>query len=218
MLQGEIPNPLSWQVCGPGWRGGQPVVSVTDQASSCRWTCLHTAWLCWNQSSTVGNGLGWESRGLKGREICVGLWIRVSGILYPYKRVHCVCRLAHSSWRATVTSWLELSEGTAVIPLLTSVLRDESEWESPNTFNPSHFLDDQGRFKKRDAFMPFSAGRRVCLGESLARMEIFLFFTSLLLKFRFTPPPRLSESDLDLTPADVSSIQRNLCMSGCLAT
>ena len=45
-----------------------------------------------------------------------------------------------------------------------------------------------------------AAGRRVCLGESLARMELFLFFTSLLQRFRFTPPPGVTEDELDLTP------------------
>ena len=45
------------------------------------------------------------------------------------------------------------------------------------------------------------AGRRVCLGESLAKMELFLFFTTLLQRFRFTPPPGVTEDDLDLTPA-----------------
>ncbi|KAM3597560.1 uncharacterized protein V6R79_006150 [Siganus canaliculatus] len=94
-----------------------------------------------------------------------------------------------------------IEKGTMVIPLLTSVLYDENEWETPRTFNPSHFLDKEGKFIKRDAFMPFSAGRRVCLGESLAKMEVFLFFTSLLQKFRFTPPPGVTEKDLDLTPA-----------------
>uniref|UniRef100_A0A3Q4I765 Uncharacterized protein n=1 Tax=Neolamprologus brichardi TaxID=32507 RepID=A0A3Q4I765_NEOBR len=93
-----------------------------------------------------------------------------------------------------------IKEGTTVFPLLTSVLYDESEWENPFTFNPSHFLDQEGKFVRRDAFMSFSAGRRVCLGEGLARMEIFLFFTSLLQHFRFTPPPGVSEDELDLTP------------------
>ncbi|XP_036446004.1 cytochrome P450 2K1-like [Colossoma macropomum] len=92
-----------------------------------------------------------------------------------------------------------IKKGTTVYPLLTSVLRDENEWERPHTFNPAHFLDEKGRFVKKDAFLPFSAGRRVCLGESLARMELFLFFTSLLQHFRFTPPPGMSEDQLDLT-------------------
>ncbi|XP_068605729.1 cytochrome P450 2K1-like [Brachionichthys hirsutus] len=93
-----------------------------------------------------------------------------------------------------------IKKGTSVVVLLSSVLFDESEWESPHTFNPSHFLDKEGRFIRRDAFLPFSAGRRVCLGEGLARMELFLFFTSLLQRFRFTPPPGVTEDELDLTP------------------
>ncbi|KAL2101312.1 hypothetical protein ACEWY4_003073 [Coilia grayii] len=93
-----------------------------------------------------------------------------------------------------------IKKGTTVIPLLTSVLRDESEWAKPYVFHPEHFLDDQGRFVKREAFLPFSAGRRACLGESLARMELFLFFSSLLQRFRFTAPPGVLEDELDLTP------------------
>ncbi|XP_026180551.1 cytochrome P450 2K1-like isoform X2 [Mastacembelus armatus] len=93
-----------------------------------------------------------------------------------------------------------IEKGTTVFPLLTSVLFDESEWETPNTFNPSHFLDREGRFIRSDVFMPFSAGRRMCIGESLARMELFLFITSLLQRFRFTPPPGVSEDELDVTP------------------
>ncbi|XP_061085068.1 cytochrome P450 2K1-like [Conger conger] len=93
-----------------------------------------------------------------------------------------------------------IKKGTMVIPLLMSVLQDEEEWETPHSFNPGHFLDEKGCFIKRNAFMPFSAGRRACLGESLARMELFLFFTFLLQRFRFTPPPGVSEDELDLTP------------------
>ncbi|KAF3700162.1 Cytochrome P450 2K1 [Channa argus] len=47
---------------------------------------------------------------------------------------------------------------------------------------------------------PHIQGRRVCLGESLARMELFLFFTSLLQRFCFTPAPGVTEDELDLTP------------------
>ncbi|XP_013865516.1 cytochrome P450 2K1 isoform X1 [Austrofundulus limnaeus] len=109
--------------------------------------------------------------------------------------------IPHKTSRDVTFQGYFIKKDTTVFPLLTSVLHDESEWENPHTFNPSHFLDKEGKFLRRDAFLPFSAGRRVCLGEGLAKMELFLFFSSLLQRFRFTPPPGISEDELDLTPA-----------------
>ncbi|XP_073399332.1 cytochrome P450 2B19-like [Dendrobates tinctorius] len=89
-----------------------------------------------------------------------------------------------------------IPKGTAVIPFLTSVLQDPSQWETPEEFNPQHFLNEDGQFRPRMAFMAFSAGKRVCLGESLARMELFLLFSALLQKFTFTLPPGTERQDL----------------------
>ncbi|XP_047444005.1 cytochrome P450 2J4-like [Mugil cephalus] len=95
----------------------------------------------------------------------------------------------HMTNKDTTVDKYTIPKGTAVLPTLHSVLRDESMWETPNSFNPQHFLDQDGKFRKREAFLPFSAGKRVCLGEQLARMELFLFFTSLLQRFSFSAPP-----------------------------
>ena len=48
--------------------------------------------------------------------------------------------------------------------------------DDPLLFSPDRFLDSDGRFKSFDEFVPFSLGRRVCLGESIAKMELFLFY------------------------------------------
>ncbi|KAJ7993349.1 hypothetical protein DPEC_G00271500 [Dallia pectoralis] len=82
-----------------------------------------------------------------------------------------------------------IPEGVTIIPNLTSVMLDKNEWKTPNTFNPGHFLNEKGHFEKRASFIPFSAGKRACLGENLARMELFLFFTSFMQTFSFAMPP-----------------------------
>uniref|UniRef100_A0A665TKL4 Cytochrome P450 2J2-like n=1 Tax=Echeneis naucrates TaxID=173247 RepID=A0A665TKL4_ECHNA len=79
-----------------------------------------------------------------------------------------------------------IPKGTSVMANLTSVLFDKTEWETPDTFNPAHFLNAEGKFVRKEAFLPFSAGKRACLGEGLARMELFLFFISLFQKFCFS--------------------------------
>ncbi|XP_061489202.1 cytochrome P450 2J2-like [Rhineura floridana] len=87
----------------------------------------------------------------------------------------------------TTLAGFHLPKGTVLVFNLTSVLFDKDEWETPDVFNPGHFLEN-GQFRKREAFLPFSAGKRVCLGEQLARVELFLFFTALLQKFTFQAP------------------------------
>ncbi|XP_057886724.1 cytochrome P450 2J2-like [Melospiza georgiana] len=81
-----------------------------------------------------------------------------------------------------------IPKGTVITTNLTSLLFDKNEWKTPDTFNPENFLKD-GKFWKNECFLPFSTGKRSCLGELLARSELFLFFTSLLQKFTFQAPP-----------------------------
>ncbi|XP_060101315.1 cytochrome P450 2D14-like [Heteronotia binoei] len=88
---------------------------------------------------------------------------------------------------------------TVVFNHLSSVLKDEAMWEKPHQFYPEHFLDANGQFVKREAFLPFSAGRHSCPGEPMARMELFIFFTTLMQHFTFSIPekyPRPSEERL----------------------
>uniref|UniRef100_A0A8C6HDE0 Cytochrome P450 n=1 Tax=Mus spicilegus TaxID=10103 RepID=A0A8C6HDE0_MUSSI len=81
-----------------------------------------------------------------------------------------------------------IPKGTILLPNMSSVHMDDTVWEKPLRFHPEHFLDAQGHFVKHEAFITFSAGRRSCLGEPLARMELFLFFTCLLQRFSFSVP------------------------------
>ncbi|XP_076878164.1 cytochrome P450 2F2-like isoform X1 [Brachyhypopomus gauderio] len=101
----------------------------------------------------------------------------------------------HSTSRDTQLRGYSIPKGTLIIPNLSSILREEDKWKFPHEFNPANFLNDQGQFEKPEAFIPFSAGPRVCLGEGLARMELFLILVSLLRQFQFVWPEDAGEPD-----------------------
>lgn len=51
------------------------------------------------------------------------------------------------------------SQGSIVLPNIASSLYDPEHWETPRQFNPGHFLDKDGNFVSREAFLPFSIGK-----------------------------------------------------------
>ncbi|XP_062245747.1 cytochrome P450 2F2-like [Platichthys flesus] len=123
---------------------------------------------------------------------------------YMQAMIHEVQRIAntvplsvfHSTTKDTELMGYSIPRGTLIIPNLGSALKEEGQWKFPDEFNPENFLNDKGEFVKPEAFLPFSAGPRMCLGEALARMELFLILVTLLRKFRFVWPQDAGEPDL----------------------
>ncbi|XP_030810195.1 cytochrome P450 2J2-like [Camarhynchus parvulus] len=99
--------------------------------------------------------------------------------------------------KSTTLLSFHIKKGTLVLPNLHSVVYDTEHWETPWKFNPDHFLDLDGNFVNKEAFLPFSAGHRVCLGERMARVELFIFFANLLRAFTFQLPEGVKEINLE---------------------
>ncbi|KAG9463922.1 hypothetical protein GDO78_020794, partial [Eleutherodactylus coqui] len=104
-------------------------------------------------------------------------------VIHEFQRFsNVIPHLPHATSIDTELKGYHIPKGTTVIPLLASALYDKHYWETPFQFNPNHFLDAEGK---------------LCLGENLARMELFIFFSGLLQKFTFAPPHGMKECQLD---------------------
>ncbi|KAK8773489.1 hypothetical protein V5799_011971, partial [Amblyomma americanum] len=62
-------------------------------------------------------------------------------------------------------------------------------WKDPEEFNPSRFLNEDGSalLPKPDQLIPFGVGKRMCPGETMATVEIFLYLTTILQAFNVLP-------------------------------
>ena len=80
-----------------------------------------------------------------------------------------------------------IPQGSVIIPSLDSVLWDKELWGDPQNFRPERFFDENGALVQPEYFIPFSMGKRVCIGEALAKMELFLYLSSMLQRFKVLP-------------------------------
>jgi cytochrome P450 len=63
--------------------------------------------------------------------------------------------------------------------------RHERLWERPDEFDPARFETKNGKDCLRNAYIPFSAGARVCPGSAFAMAEGTLLLSMLVRAFRF---------------------------------
>ncbi|KAG7160900.1 Cytochrome P450 2L1-like 2 [Homarus americanus] len=93
-----------------------------------------------------------------------------------------------------------IPRGTMVSGSIASCHSDPQYWDHPEEFRPERFLDESGKLNvPKDGFLPFGVGKRRCLGEALAKMELFSFSAALLQNFTFSPLEN-SKVDLDYRP------------------
>ncbi|XP_050399178.1 cytochrome P450 1A1 isoform X1 [Patella vulgata] len=104
---------------------------------------------------------------------------------------HVPLSVPHYTMQETTINGKRVPADLTVYINLWALHHDENIWEDPWTFNPDRFIDENGRLlgpghQKRRRLMVFGAGRRVCLGETLAKNRLFLFATSLVQKLTFS--------------------------------
>lgn len=105
----------------------------------------------------------------------------------------------HATTKDTTLNGYFIPKDTTVFPNLWAVLMDPTFFPEPEKFNPERFLTDDGKELKKnmDGFIPFSIGKRMCLGENLARHELFIVLTNLIWHFQFDFDPKLPVPSFD---------------------
>ena len=79
-------------------------------------------------------------------------------------------------------------KGTLLMGNMWAINRDPKIWDTPDQFNPGHFINSDGTFKDREEFLPFGAGPRSCVGKNLAKIEVLIAFTTLMRRCRIEKP------------------------------
>ena len=113
----------------------------------------------------------------------------------------------HETLAPTTIGRHRLPAGVQVVADVDSMHHSAELFPEPLLFRPERFLDAHGDFRPDRNVMAFSVGRRQCLGEPLARAELFLFLTAFLQNFSFCWPEG-EQHDLS-EDYDISSFVRN---------
>merc|ERR1719186_1409289 len=96
--------------------------------------------------------------------------------------------LNHRVMENTTVDGFFFPKNSIVIANFYYMMKSSTFWEEPSSFNPNRFIKNGQLQKDLPQMMPFSVGRRVCMGDSLAKNELSIFFTSMVQRLRFSSP------------------------------
>ncbi|XP_064651092.1 cytochrome P450 2B5-like isoform X2 [Lineus longissimus] len=94
----------------------------------------------------------------------------------------------HMASEDTTLNGYPIEKGTLVLVNLHSVHNEREYWGDPDVFRPGRFLDEEGKFNRKERNLSFGAGPRGCLGKQIAKKMIFSFFVTMLTNFDISIP------------------------------
>ncbi|XP_014246954.1 probable cytochrome P450 303a1 [Cimex lectularius] len=115
----------------------------------------------------------------------------IEAIVYESVRVFMgrTFSIPHRALKDTVLNGYNIPKDTMIIANFNGTLMDKTLWGDPENFRPDRFLDESGKIHVPDYYLPFGFGKHRCMGQTLARSNIFLFTATLLQHFNFEIPP-----------------------------
>ncbi|NWV82410.1 CP1A5 protein, partial [Dasyornis broadbenti] len=119
--------------------------------------------------------------------------------------------IPHSTTKDTVLNGYYIPKDRCVFINQWQVNHDETLWEDPETFNPQRFLSADGTKVNKDAgekVLVFGLGKRRCIGETIARWQVFLFLATLLQQLEFSV---CDGQQADMTPTYGLTLRHKRC-------
>ncbi|XP_076978472.1 cytochrome P450 1A1 [Tamandua tetradactyla] len=118
--------------------------------------------------------------------------------------------IPHSTTRDTSLSGFYIPKGCCIFVNQWQINHDQKLWGDPFEFRPERFLTSDGTINKAlsEKMIVFGMGKRKCIGETIARWEIFLFLAILLQQMEFSVSPGVK---VDMTPIYGLAIKHARC-------
>jgi cytochrome P450 len=118
---------------------------------------------------------------------------QMEALTYTHQVIDEALRLYPPGWllsRRTigpdVLAGYEIPAGTSVMLSPYILHRHPKFWKEPNAFRPERFDAEHEAERPRFAYMPFAAGPRHCIGESLALYEMLMHLYKVARRYRLT--------------------------------
>nr|BAC87834.1 Cytochrome P450 1A [Pseudopleuronectes yokohamae] len=119
--------------------------------------------------------------------------------------------IPHCTSKDTSLNGYFIPKDTCVFINQWQINHDPELWKDPSSFNPDRFLSADGsEVNKLDGekVMAFGMGKRRCIGEVIARNEVYLFLAIIIQKLHFLPIPG---EKLDMTPEYGLTMKHKRC-------
>ncbi|EYC18046.1 hypothetical protein Y032_0028g1653 [Ancylostoma ceylanicum] len=105
-------------------------------------------------------------------------------------------------WRKTekdcIVGGCNVPRGTAITAELSLIMSDEKYFENPEKFDPDRY--ERGGKALEQRVIPFGLGKRACIGESLAKAEIYLVLSNMISRYDIMEDPETPINTATTTP------------------
>ncbi|XP_052891757.1 cytochrome P450 306a1 [Anopheles moucheti] len=107
--------------------------------------------------------------------------------------------IPHGTTKEIEIAGFKIPANTMIMPLIWAVHMNPTLFCTPNTFKPERFLDPEGRFTTPSYFLPFQVGKRMCLGDELARNILHMYIAQIVLHYDWFSIAPEDACSIDLT-------------------